>query len=194
MATKRKRFVHEIHVPPATAHAVVASERYLLTMDGSEVDPGTTVVTESEYDRREDGSVYARAVAGTAPDDSAGTDDAVSAEDTEDTEGGEDGDGADAGGASAPVRMEQTSEISAAAPDGSFTMDSTVPLPRGLGTMRTLQRFAPTTDATVTRVSTEVTVEVDLPIVGGKIAKKLIDGTEGSTARSLHRVEVLAGE
>jgi hypothetical protein len=180
VATKKTRFSRDIPLPVATVREVVASERYLLTMEGSEIDPGTMVLSESELEVRDDGSVYARAVAGqTAPDGNDGND------------GADGADGADGG--AAPVVMEQTSEISAADADGAFTMDSSVPLPRGIGAMRTLQRFEASPDAATTLVTTEVTVEVGLPVVGGKIARKLIDGVEPSTDRSLRRIEVLAG-
>jgi hypothetical protein len=174
VATKKTRFSRDIPLPVATVREVVASERYLLTMEGSEIDPGTMVLSESELEVRDDGSVYARAVAGQAAPD-----------------GNDGADGADGG--AAPVVMEQTSEISAADADGAFTMDSSVPLPRGIGAMRTLQRFEASPDAATTLVTTEVTVEVGLPVVGGKIARKLIDGVEPSTDRSLRRIEVLAG-
>jgi hypothetical protein len=66
VATKSTDFRQELGVPVGVAHEVVTSERYLFTLDGSETDPGTMVVSEHEIDRRDDGSVYARAVAGKA--------------------------------------------------------------------------------------------------------------------------------
>jgi hypothetical protein len=165
VATKSTDFRQELGVPVGVAHEVVTSERYLFTLDGSETDPGTMVVSEQEIDRRDDGSVYARAVAGKA----------------------------DPEAETPPMVMEQVSEISAPGDDGAFTMDSTVPLPKSMGTMRTLQRFGPADDGG-TLVVTTVTAEVDLPLVGGKIAKQLVSGSEESTARTLRRIEVLAGD
>jgi hypothetical protein len=115
VATKSTDFRQELGVPVGVAHEVVTSERYLFTLDGSETDPGTMVVSEHEIDRRDDGSVYARAVAGKA----------------------------DPEAETPPMVMEQVSEISVPGDDGAFTMDSTVPLPKSMGTMRTLQRFGP---------------------------------------------------
>lgn len=86
--------------------------------------------------------------------------------------------------------VEQTSEVSVPDDDGKFTVFTTVPMPKNVGSMATNQIYS--ADGDGTRLETTVAVEVRIPLVGGKIANKVLEGVESSTDQGVKRILDLA--
>lgn len=86
--------------------------------------------------------------------------------------------------------MVQHTEVSVPAEDGSFTVFTSVPLSNGIGTMATNQVYRP--DGAVTRLESTVAVEVNIALMGGKIAAHVLAGAESSTDRGVERIRKLA--
>ncbi|AGP30193.1 hypothetical protein [Corynebacterium terpenotabidum] len=86
--------------------------------------------------------------------------------------------------------MVQHTEVSAVEEDGSFSVFTSVPLPKDLGTMATNQIYR--ADGDESRVQTTVAVEIHVPVVGAKIAARILDGAESSTDAGLARIRRLA--
>lgn len=91
---------------------------------------------------------------------------------------------------SAGFSMEQSSDITPVQ-DGQFVSSTVTPLPKGMGTLTTVLAFSRDTDET-TRVNAEVIADVGIPLVGGKLAGKLIEGAEDTVDGGLERLKRLA--
>lgn len=99
---------------------------------------------------------------------------------------------ATSGEGDAAVAMAQATEVSAVKEDDSFTVFSTVPLPRNLGTMATNQIYSAQEGGTL--LESTVAVEVAVALVGKKIAEAVLAGVEASTTQGVERILRLAGE
>lgn len=88
------------------------------------------------------------------------------------------------------VVLVQRVELSAPDEDGTFTLFTSVPLPRDLGTMATNQIFRDEDGATT--LETTVAAEVNVPVVGQRIVEQLLSGAEDSTDRCVARIVRLA--
>lgn len=88
--------------------------------------------------------------------------------------------------------MEQSTDITPVEND-QFVSTTVTPLPKGMGTMTTVLAFSRRDEGTTT-VNAEVIAEVGIPLVGGKLAGKLIAGAEDSVDSGLERLQRLAGE
>lgn len=87
--------------------------------------------------------------------------------------------------------MEQTTDVTAIVDDG-FTSTTVTPLPKGMGTMTVVMAYTRDGDDSV-HVDAEIIAEVGIPLVGGKIARKLVDGADKTVDNGLDRIVRLAG-
>lgn len=88
------------------------------------------------------------------------------------------------------VVLVQRVELSAPDEDGTFTLFTSVPLPRDLGTMATNQIFRAEDGAT--ELESTVAVEVNVPVVGPKLVEQLLSSADDSTDRGVARIVRLA--
>ncbi|MEJ6550822.1 MULTISPECIES: hypothetical protein [unclassified Corynebacterium] len=161
--SKSAELTRTVDLPLEKAHQVASSETYLLTVD--EASTSKLMVTDSEREVREDGSVYARVVAAREKDDG-----------------------------SPGFSMEQTTEVTPLTGEG-FTSTTVTPLPKGMGTMTVVMDY--TRDGTresgdSVTVNAEVIADVGIPLLGGRIAKKLVDSADKTVDSALERIVRLA--
>jgi hypothetical protein len=88
------------------------------------------------------------------------------------------------------LEMIQKTEVSEVREDGSFSIFTSVPLPKDIGTMATNQVYRPEGDATL--LESTVAVEVHIALVGAKIASKVLEGAPSSTEKGVARILRLA--
>lgn len=179
--SKSSRFSKVVAVPVGDVHAVASSEEYLLTLDPE--SSSTLIVESAERTEEPDGSVRAVVVAvQPAADGSA----------AEGTEAAEAADGESP--ATGALSVEQTTVVTPVV-GGQFTVTSTTPLPKGLGTMTTelVYRGQAEGSGDTTDVDAVVTADVGVPLVGGKIARKLLENAEQSIDTALARISRQAG-
>lgn len=93
---------------------------------------------------------------------------------------------------SAGFSMEQTSDITAIEDDG-FTSTTVTPLPKGMGTMTVVMAYTRAGESSAT-VNAEIIAEVGIPLLGGKIAKKLVESADKTVDDGLERILRLAAE
>ncbi|MGO1419061.1 MAG: DUF2505 family protein [Candidatus Corynebacterium faecigallinarum] len=189
---KSVNYTKSVGLPVARAHAVVTSEAYLLTVDETSDGSSSNLVVESgERTVEPDGTVNAAVVASQP---------ASTSDD----------------GASIPaMSVEQTTVVTPLV-GGRFTVSSVTALPKGMGSMTLLLEYrggqdstdgqdavsdavsdaaAVTADAVaVTAVDATVTAEVKIPLLGGKLAAKLLEKSEDSVDKAIRRVNRLSGE
>lgn len=182
---KSVNYTKSVGLPVARAHAVVTSEAYLLTVDQTSDGSSSNLVVESgERTVEPDGTVNAAVVASQP---------ASTSDD----------------GASIPaMSVEQTTVVTPLV-GGRFTVSSVTALPKGMGSMTLLLEYRggqDTTDgqdavsdvasdaAAVTAVDATVTAEVKIPLLGGKLAAKLLEKAEDSVDKAIRRVNRLSGE
>ncbi|MGO1464567.1 MAG: DUF2505 family protein [Candidatus Corynebacterium faecigallinarum] len=186
---KSVNYTKSVGLPVARAHAVVTSEAYLLTVDETSDGSSSNLVVESgertvEPDGTVNDAVVASQPASTSDD-----------------------------GASIPaMSVEQTTVVTPLV-GGRFTVSSVTALPKGMGSMTLLLEYRggqDTTDgqdavsdvasdaaadaAAVTAVDATVTAEVKIPLLGGKLAAKLLEKSEDSVDKAIRRVNRLSGE
>lgn len=89
------------------------------------------------------------------------------------------------------LSMEQTVDVTPVVDDG-FTSTTVTPLPKGMGTVTVVMVFVRDGDAQV-RVNAEVIAEVGIPLLGKKIAKKLIESAESTVDGGVGRLTRIAG-
>lgn len=178
--SKSKRITRTIALPLATVHEVVTSERYLLTTDKM-VDPGDTEIVEAQRELLDDGRVWARVVVQSA--------DAASS-------------GANSG--DQPREKASTSQVTTVHPvgrGGRFISESDMELPASLGTVNTVFEYLPVLDeesgaevAGRTRCEVDFSVDIDMPLIGGKLANHLLAKSEETVGNGIARIEALARE
>lgn len=176
--SKSSSFSKVVAVPVGDVHAVASSEEYLLTLDPE--SSSTLIVESAERTEEPDGSVRAVVVAvQPAADGSA-------------AEGAEAADGESP--ATQALSVEQTTVVTPVV-GGQFTVTSTTPLPKGLGTMTTelVYRGQAEGSGDTTDVDAVVTADVGVPLVGGKIARKLLENAEQSIDTALARISRQSG-
>ncbi|WP_297006196.1 DUF2505 family protein [uncultured Corynebacterium sp.] len=88
------------------------------------------------------------------------------------------------------VDMVQRTEISEVRADGSFSVFTSVPLPKDIGTMATNQVYRAAGEGTL--LESTVAVEVHVALVGGKIAEQVLTGVPASTEKGVARILRLA--
>lgn len=89
------------------------------------------------------------------------------------------------------LEMVQKTEVSAVRGDGSFSIFTSVPLPKDIGTMATNQVYRAEGEGTL--LESTVAVEVHIALVGGKIAAKVLEGVPASTEKGVARILQIAG-
>ncbi|MGP9725501.1 DUF2505 family protein [Corynebacterium sp. AOP40-9SA-29] len=87
--------------------------------------------------------------------------------------------------------MEQTTDVTAIVDDG-FTSTTVTPLPKGMGTMTVVMAYTRDGEESV-HVDAEIIAEVGIPLLGGKIARKLVDSGDKTVDSGLDRIVRLAG-
>lgn len=182
---KSVNYTKSVGLPVARAHAVVTSEAYLLTVDETSDGSSSNLVVESgERTVEPDGTVNAAVVASQP---------ASTSDD----------------GASIPaMSVEQTTVVTPLV-GGRFTVSSVTALPKGMGSMTLLLEYRGGQDSTdgqdavsdvasdaaaVTAVDATVTAEVKIPLLGGKLAAKLLEKAEDSVDKAIRRVNRLSKE
>lgn len=189
---KKKKFTLHSALPIQELHAVLTSERYLLTNEGIE-NPGNSRVVEAEQSVRDDGTVAARVHM--ASQISAGG----AAEHPEAAAAGGDEVGVEKDNqppASGPKEMhvEQTTTVSPIEEDRkglNFRFATIMPLPGRMGTVFTDMDIRPDDAGTGSDVTVDVRVDTSIPIVGPKLAKHLLGNSEESVSKGLRRAERL---
>ncbi|MDN6620140.1 MAG: DUF2505 domain-containing protein, partial [Corynebacterium variabile] len=88
------------------------------------------------------------------------------------------------------LEMVQRMEVSEVREDGSFSIFTSVPLPKDIGTMATNQVYRPEGDGTL--LESTVAVEVHIALVGAKIASQVLEGAPSSTEKGVERILRLA--
>ncbi|HIW90479.1 MAG TPA: DUF2505 domain-containing protein [Candidatus Corynebacterium avicola] len=159
-----------VDLPVTQVRDVVTSEAYLLTVDQSSDGSGdgaaNLVVDSGERTVEPDGAVNATVVA----TQQAGT-------------SGE--------GKSTPaMSVEQTTVVTPFLGD-RFTVSSVTSLPKGMGSMTMVLEYRGGQDA-ATAVDATVTADVKIPLLGRKIAAKLLEKAEDSVDKAVGKVERLA--
>ncbi|MGO1950193.1 MAG: DUF2505 family protein [Mycobacteriaceae bacterium] len=90
------------------------------------------------------------------------------------------------------LTVEQTTDVTPFA-DGTFTATTVIPLPKGLGTMTNRLVYTGGADGT-TAVEAQVTADIGVPLIGGRLAGKLLGGAEEGIDKSLARIGRQAGQ
>lgn len=189
---KKKKFTLHSALPIQELHAVLTSERYLLTNEGIE-NPGSSRVVDADQSVRDDGTVTARVhmasqvkAAGAAeqPEAEAAGGDEVGVENNEQP------------AASEPKEMhvEQTTTVSPIEEDRkglNFRFATIMPLPGRMGTVFTDMDVRPDDAGTGSDVAVEMRVDTSIPIIGPKLAKHLLGNSEESVGKGLRRAERL---
>ena len=184
MAKKAKFTLHS-DLSVEQLHAVLSSERYLISKDEME-DSHKADIVDSHYNVREDGVVASKVRMRSRPE-----------------AGVEHNQGSEEAGQQTPPAMEieQTAHV---APCGSdrkgtgFRVSTITSLPGNIGSIFTEMDSTPdaAADGDPARpgsdVHVEVKVEVKIPIVGGKLAKQLLGNSEETVSKGLRRAARLA--
>lgn len=188
MAKKKKFTLHSV-LPIQELHAVLTSERYLLTNEGIE-NPGSSRVVEAEQSVRDDGTVTARVhmasqvKAAEQPEAAAAGGDEVGVENN----------GQPAASEPKEMHVEQTTTVSPIEEDRkglNFRFATIMPLPGRMGTVFTDMDVRPDDAATGSDVAVEMRVDTSIPIIGQKLAKHLLGNSEESVGKGLRRAERL---
>ncbi|WP_291479212.1 DUF2505 family protein [Corynebacterium sp.] len=91
---------------------------------------------------------------------------------------------------SAGFSMEQVSDITAVSDDG-FVSTTVTPLPKGIGSLTVVLGYTRAGESSVT-VNAEIIADVGIPLLGGKIAKKLVESADKTVDSGLDRIRRLA--
>jgi hypothetical protein len=86
--------------------------------------------------------------------------------------------------------IEQITDVTTISGDG-FVATTVTPLPKGIGTLTMVMGYTRAGESTVT-VNVEVIADVRIPLVGGKIAKKLLESSDEGVDKALDRIRRLA--
>lgn len=176
LVAKKKKFTLHSPLPVQELHAVFSSERYLLTTDGV-VSDREVHIAQANSEVREDGTVAARV-------------EMVQAVPVNENAGGEEG-GVEKTETNAPkeLRIEQTTTVSPVEQNRqgmTFRFSTITPL-AGMGTMFTDMQILPDSTGQGSDVETEVKVDTSIPIIGGKLAKHLLENSEQTVEKGLKR-------
>lgn len=175
MAKKKNYRLHS-DLPVDRLHAVMTSERYLLTKEEM-LKADRAEVVEVERNVAEDGSVTARMhmcsiIQVPAQPKQKGDREKVDKE----------------------MHIVQTTSASALQPHRngqSFRFSMIMPLPANMGNMFTDMEMYPDSAGQGTDVDVEVRVDTGIPIIGAKLAKSLLEDSEESVGNGLRRAERL---
>lgn len=185
---KTKEFSSSVDLPIERVHQIVTSEQYLTTTDEM-ITESTVEILHAERQVGDDGEVRAQVtVTSATPQDS----DTPTEEKEHQPEGllNEDPHEPTGDGDSNGLETTQATIVSAPDADGSFRMISDTPLPNGMGEMSTTFSFVPAGPSETT-VNVQAMANVKIPIVGGKLAKKLLESSEQTVENGLERVRRL---
>ena len=184
---KKKTFKRTIALSLAEVHDVLSSEEYLLRVDQPE-DGSTVEMIDSQVDRDEQGRVTAKVEVEITPAETA----AEGAEAAEQVAEGEVPDDQDAGSQKkGPMRFQQTTVVEPLDGD-TCTAETAMPLPQGMGEMRMHFTYTPKRNAEDTSdVKIEVSVEVNVPVpmLGGIVARKILNNSDETIDKGLARIE-----
>lgn len=167
-------------------HTVLSSQRYLLTKDEME-DAHKADIIDTHYEVRDDNVVTSRVKM-----------QQVRAGDVE-----QQGEAAGEGEQQAPppLVIEQTTHVTPLGSDKKgtgFRMSTIMPLPGGMGSVFTDMDMTPDPAAAGnpsqpgTDAHVEVRVDINIPLIGGKLAKQLLGNSEETVSKGLRRAARLA--
>lgn len=163
-------YARSVDLPVTKVRDVATSEAYLLTVDqtsDSSADGAANLVVDSgERTVEPDGTVNATVVA----TQQAGT--------------------SEEGKSTPAMSVEQTTVVTPLVGD-RFAVSSVTALPKGMGSMTMVLGCRGVRDAT-TAVDATVTAEVKIPLLGRKVAAKLLEKAEASVDKAVGKMVRLA--